>query len=416
MLRAWRRARAGLSATPPLDLRWTRTCLCGRDTATGKVDTKGKEGIGFLTGSEEGRGPLYDVTHVPLEGVTSPISDPVQGDKVIVPVGSPPPAVPIAVVRVGDGAIAAIPGEPTKEMGARVKLAVLQAMARAGVQRVVIAGLADDYIQYLTTPEEYGQQSYEGASTVFGPNEATFLQEQLVDLATRLVEGRPAPEPYPLDVSYGVHPDGPAYPPGADHGTIAAQPPVRVRRLGHATLSWQGGPSGHDRPVGSAFVVAERRVGARWTTADTDLGLKMLWRVDAQGRYHAEWEVPLDAPLGTYRLVVTATRYRLASDAFAVAPLTSLGLETAPAGPGRVAVRLVYPKPVANVDLTSRPVAAAGGSVRFRVGDRTVEVRRPHGTVFSVAAPAGTPVSIPAKAAHDRFGNTNGSTVTLAGG
>jgi neutral ceramidase len=416
MFRAWRSARPGLSRTPTFDLRWTRTCFCGRDTATGKVDTKGREGMGFLTGSEEGRGPLYDVTHVPFEGVTNPVPDPVQGDKVIVPAGNPPPAAPIAVIRVGDQAIAAIPGEPTKEMGARVKLAVVQAMGRAGVKRAVIAGLADDYIQYVTTPEEYGQQSYEGASTLFGPNEATFLQEQLVDLAKRMVEGRPAPEPYPLDVSYGVHPDGPAYPPGADQGSIAGEPPAQVQRLGHATLSWQGGPSGHDRPVGSAFLLAQRRTGTRWKTVDSDLGLHMLWRVDAHGRYDAEWEVPLDAPLGTYRLVVTATRYRLESDAFAVQPLTSLGVETAPAGPGRVGVRLVYPKPVVNVDLTSRPAAAGGGSVRFLVGGRTVEVSHRRATGFSVAATASTPVSIPSGAAHDRFGNSNGSAVTLAPG
>src|SRR5439155_17787652 len=303
MVRAWRAAGPHLSRTPALDLRWTRTCFCGRDTATGKVDTQGREGMGFLTGSEEGRGPLYDVTHIPFEGMTSPYDDPVQGDKYVIPgAGNPPPAVPIAVVRIGDQVLGALPGEPTKEVGVRIKQALVDAMAAAGVHRAVIAGLADDYVQYITTPEEYGQQSYEGASTLYGKNEATFLQEQLVDLGERMVAGRPAPEPYALDPSYGVKPDGPPYPAGADHGTAIAQPVAQVERLGHPSFGWQGGPSGHDLPTDRAFVSTQRRDRAgHWHTVDTDLGLDFVWRVDDHGHYDATWQVPLTVPAGVYR-------------------------------------------------------------------------------------------------------------------
>jgi neutral ceramidase len=413
MFRAWRAAGRGLSRTPALDLRWTRTCFCGQSTATGPVASKGAEGLGFLTGSEEGRGPLFDITGIPLEGVTNPISDPVQGDKVVVPAGDPPPAVPISVLRIGDHALAALPGEATKEMGARVKAALLETMGGAGVRRVVIAGLAGDYIQYITTPEEYGQQSYEGASTLFGVNEATFLQEHLVDLAARMVHGEPAPDPYPLDPSYGVHPDGPPYPAGAAQGTVTGQPAGEVQRLGHARLAWKGGPSGHDRPVDAPFVHAERRVDGRWETVDTDLGLAMLWRVDDHGSYEVTWEVPLTAPTGTYRLAVTATRYELASQSFRVTPSTALTVVPAPAPPGQVSVSLAYPQARIDVDLTARPRAASGGVVQFRVGSRTVAVRYRKSAGFSAEAPAGAAVTIPAGAARDRWGNTNAAPVTL---
>src|SRR3954454_896302 len=66
MFAAWEDARARMSTTPALEVRWTRACFCGRQTATGPVDSSGHLGIGFLTGSEEGRGPLYDVTYTPL--------------------------------------------------------------------------------------------------------------------------------------------------------------------------------------------------------------------------------------------------------------------------------------------------------------------------------------------------------------
>jgi neutral ceramidase len=417
MFRAWKAARSGLTRAPALDLRWTRTCFCGQPTASGNVATKGAEGVPFLTGSEEGRGPLYDVTGVPLEGTTNPVNDPEQGDKYVVPAGNPPPASPVSVFRIADGAIAGLPGEPTKEMGARVKAALLGTMAPLGVKRVVIAGLADDYIQYITTPEEYGQQSYEGASTLYGPNEATFLQERLVELGNALVKGGPAPDAYPLDTSYGVKPDGPAYPAGADSGAIVAQPDAAIERLGHAKLAWTGGPDGHDRPVDAAFVSAQLRgKGGRWKTVDSDLGLNFLWRSGAQGRYDAEWEVPFTQKEGVYRLVVTATRYRLTSTPFSVRPLTSLKVVRTAAAAGRVGVKLVYPEPVIDVDLTSRPSAAVGGAVGFVVNGATKVVRRKKGTGFGVAAPAGATVQVPARTARDRWGNTNADPARFTSG
>ena len=76
-----------------------------------------------------------------------------------------------------------------------------------------------------------------------------------------------------------------------------------------------------------------------------------------------------------------------------------------------MAVALDYPAAVRDRDLRHRPASASGGMVRFRVGDRTIVVRRRRGTVFSVDAPPGAPVSIPAGAARDRYGNVNGAAV-----
>ena len=414
MLGAWSRARASLSRRPVLDERWTRSCFCGKQTATGPVDSKGKEGIAFLTGSEEGRGPLYDITKKPLEGQTNPNPDPVQGDKVIVPAGDPPPAVPMTVVRIGDHALASVPGEPTKEVGVRIKAAVLDRLKAGGVKGVIIAGLADEFVQYVTTPEEYGQQSYEGASTLYGVNEATFLQEGLVDLAGRLADGRPAPDAYPLDTSYGVKPDGPAYPPGADQATATAQPAPAVTRLSRATFAWQGGPDGADRPVDRAFITAERRSGKTWKAVDSDLGLGFLWRVAPGGKYTVAWEVPLSAPTGIYRLRVTANRYALTSSTFRVDRLRTLGLvPTRAFKAGRAGVRLTYPPADPATDLTSRPFAATGGIIRFRVGKKSIRSRRRLGTGYSVPAPVGVPVTIPAGGARDRYGNVNGAPITL---
>jgi neutral ceramidase len=400
MFRAWGRAGRRLERRPALSLRWTRSCFCDRDTATGKVAAKGAPGIAFLTGSEEGRGPLYDETKTPFEGRTTPFPSADQGAKVTVPAGDFPPAVPFAVYRIGDHAIATIPGEPTKEVGVRVRDAVGRALAPKGVKGVVIAGLAQEFVQYVSTPEEYGQQSYEGASTLYGPNEGTFMVERLAELAGALAAGRAAPEPYELDTSYGVKPDGPAYPPGADAGTITGEPEAAVERLTRAKLSWDGGPSGTDRPVDRAFVTAQRRVGRRWKAYASDLGVQFLWRADDQGHATAEWEVPLRAPAGRYRLVVTAARYKLTSRTFRVVPSTRLTVRAARGG-----AEIAYPEAIVNEDLTARPAAADGG--RIALPGRVLRQRR--GAIFAV--PAGT--AIAAGAARDRYGNRNGEAVTL---
>ena len=319
MYTAWSDARSKMSDTPTLDVRWTRACFCGRMTATGPVDTSGRIGIGFLTGSEEGRGPLFDLTHQPFEGDTSPIDDPVQGDKIGIPT-SPPPAVPVSVIRIGDGALAAVPGEATKEEGARIIEAVLAALRPSGVTHGLIDGLANDYVSYITTREEYGTQSYEGASTLYGKNEGTFFVERLAELARALAENQPAPEPYDFDTSYGIKPDGAAYPAGASEGTITSQPAGSVARGQTISMAWTGGPMGHDRPIDRSFIRAERLVGHRWRIDDSDLGLDTLWRVDDQGHYTVDWRPAPTLPTGTFRLHVTATRYELISSTFQVTP------------------------------------------------------------------------------------------------
>ncbi len=320
MFDAWKLAGKRLSRRPVLDVRWTRTCFCGRDTATGRVDSKGVEGLGFLTGSEEGRGPLYDITKVSFEGRKNPLVDPVQGDKIAVTgAGNPPAAVPVSLTRIGDGVLVGVPGEPTKEVGVRVRAAALAPLKGTGVTHAIVAGLANEFIQYITTPEEYGEQSYEGASTLFGRQQATFLQERYAELGAAMAAGKPAPAPYPLDVAYGVKPDGPDYPAGAASGTLTGQPSVATAGRGDdVRITWTGGPSGHDRPVDKAFVSAQRLVRGRWRTVDTDLALHMLWHADDKGAYDATWTVPGFVPAGTYRLRVTATRYELVTKTFAV--------------------------------------------------------------------------------------------------
>ena len=415
MLQAWRDAKPAVTPTPKLDVRWTRMCFCGRQTEGGAVAEQPEVGIPFLTGSEEERGPLHDITQQPLEGRRAPVELGPHGNKIYPPGASGAPgAVPLVAMQVGDRLLVSVPGEGTKEVGARIRADVERAVAGSGIERVVISGLAHEFILYFTTPEEYARQHYEGGNTHFGKFASNLLKEDLARLAGTLVRGEPAPPPHPFDATNGVRPDGPEYGPGAASGTLLEQPAEAYGRFAHVGIAWQGGPQGLDRPVDRAFVTAERRVRGRWVRYDDDLGLAMLWTVDDEGRHTAKWEIPRWAPAGTYRLVVTAKQYRLESRTFGVEPFRGLAVRQTGAPEGRVAVTLGYPEARRDIDLTSRPATAAQGTVFFRVGDRRVRVRRTISGVFSVAAPAGVPVVVETGAATDAWGNTNGEPLSLS--
>src|SRR5205823_6147036 len=149
---------------------------------------------------------------------------------------------------------------------------------------------ANEYLSYFTTPEEYERQHYEGGWTLYGRYASNLLLASLTDLAGHLAHGQAAPPPYPYDPTNGVPVTDDPYSTGAASATAATQP-TDVLRLERPAFSWHGAPRGFDRPLDSAFVRIVRVVGGRATEVDSDLGLDVLWKVDADGLYQAEWEV-----------------------------------------------------------------------------------------------------------------------------
>jgi neutral ceramidase len=340
--------------------------------------------------------------------------------------------------------LVSIPGEMTEEMGRRVRASVLDAMQGSGVGAAVISGLANEYADYFTTPEEFDEQHYEGGATVYGRASSVALEEALTALAGSLAAGKPAPDAYPFDPTNGLKPDAAPFSTGAASGSVTAQPGASAARLTHPTFAWKGGERGFDRPLDSAFVLVQRqvtvkpkprkprkphkrrrhrhrgrsapaftgKVSTRWKTVDSDLGLRIVWTVDDDGVYRAHWEVPRSAPLGSYRFVVRANRYALASEPFKV--VASQALTAVPVQGG---VELRYPQPSfregvgdppGDVDatLTHLPERATGGRATFVVDGRKLTVA-PRGGVYAGSG------SVAAGAVADSYGNTNGNAVTV---
>ena len=436
MLRAWRQAGRRMSGSPRLDVRWTRSCFCGRTVSGGRVDSQPAMGSPFFTGSEEGRGPLFEQTGVHHEGQRLPVPVGPQGRK-IETVGPPeaefPLAVPLMVVRLGGGAIATIPGEMSAEMGKRTRAAVLAALRPAGVNGVSLAGYSNEFLHYFVTPEEYDQQHYEGGSTLYGKYTSNLIRDDLANLGTALARGGGGPAPYDYDPRHGFFPDFTPYGKGAARGRPKIQPAKRVQRMRRAAFDWFGAERGLDRPIDRAFIVVQRqvttrtggagsgrggrrgdrrtpevaplftgraRVKRRWRPVANDLGLQILWVNDDNGRYQVYWQVPRGARLGRYRFVVRANRYTLRSRPFRVVRSTRLRVRSL--GGGRY--RLDYPPKDMLRTLTDRPSSADGGRVRARRARKLVLRRVSRRGVFRL--PAGA--SVPPGGARDRFGNRNG--------
>ena len=391
MLAAWERAGSRLTRRPRLELRWTRVCFCGQDTPFGALADHAVFGVSYLTGSEEGRGPLFDATGDVYEGrrLATPLG--AQGVKIEARADPDrtlePTAVPLTAARIGDRLVVTVPGEATAELGRRTRAAVLAATRSAGIGRVVLAGYANEYASYFTTPEEYGAQHYEGGTTVYGPASGPFLTASLADLAASLASGGVAPAAYPFDPTLGLRPTAGPYPAGAARGRIVAQPRATAR-LGHAVFRWRGGESGTDRPLDRA--VRERAAARRAALANRR---RRPRAEDPLGRGRRATEAPRhpalprraqrDLPRRLGAAAVGAARPLPVRRQRAPLPARLATVPAAPAGdaarhvraaPARDRRALRYPAAVPERDFTARPRLdrrrhAAGGRAARDGGD-----------------------------------------------
>src|SRR5262249_20289 len=94
----------------------------------------------------------------------------------------------LQTIRINELLLVAVPGEMSIEMGQRLKQAVLQTAqhTRQSITYVAIVGLANQYISYFTTPEEYALQHYEGASTLYGPASGPVITARLGYLVAQM--------------------------------------------------------------------------------------------------------------------------------------------------------------------------------------------------------------------------------------
>ncbi|MBN2077319.1 MAG: neutral/alkaline ceramidase [Spirochaetes bacterium] len=180
-----------------------------------------------------------------------------------------PRVVPLQVIRIGGLAIVAVPSEVTTMAGRRIRNAVVAALAPAGVTHVVVAALANTYVSYLATREEYAMQSYEGACTQFGPNELAAFQQEYDSLCSAMLTGSDVePGPTPRDVTgdtvnfqTGVVLDD--KPLDREFGDVIAEPAEEYRRGDTVSVQFWGGHPKNDLQIQGSFLTVERVLGER---------------------------------------------------------------------------------------------------------------------------------------------------------
>ncbi|MFC7339860.1 neutral/alkaline ceramidase [Saccharopolyspora griseoalba] len=285
-------------------------------------------GVSMLAGSrEDGPGlPVPEGMRNPLlewlGGANAPVPPELadeQSPKIVaVPFGAMQPhpwcpqVLPVQLMRIGDLHLAAGPAEFTVVAGLRIRRAVA---AELGVplSDVLVQGYANAYSQYVTTPEEYDSQQYEGASTLFGRYTLPAYQQEFSRIAAAMRDGRQvAIGQLPPDMTGTVPSFQPgvlfdAPPPGHDFGDVLAQPRTRYRTGERVTAEFVTGHPKNDLRRGRTFTEVQRLLEGRWTAVadDRDWSTTYRWRRTGAASSAATltWQIPPDAAGGRYRLV-----------------------------------------------------------------------------------------------------------------
>lgn len=220
--------------------------------------------------------------------------------------------VPVQLVRVGQLYLIGIPGEVTIGAGYRLRRTVAEIVG-ADVANVLVAGYSNAYIHYVTTPEEYDSQQYEGGSTLFGRWELPALQQVSAALATAMRDGEQLPlGPVPPDHSDkqlvlqpSIIVDAPQL--GRRFGDVLTEPNESYRAGETMVTVFCGAHPGNKLHRNGTHLEVQRANGGSWTRIhdDGDWATKLHWARAgvAASTVTITWDVPGDVEPGTYRVL-----------------------------------------------------------------------------------------------------------------
>lgn len=255
-----------------------------------------------------------------------------------------PSVLPLQIMQIGELVIIAVPSEFTTMAGRRLRNMVRDVFAENGQSvTVVIAGLANTYTQYTTTFEEYQVQRYEGASTLYGPNQLAAYMQEYHALAVALATGTPVDPGYPAyngtyvpdDLQPGVVVD--VVPAGHKFGDVQTDAKPSYTAGQTVNVTFWGGNLRNDFLDGDSFMTVDRQSQSGWTTIATDASweTKVHWERTNKNESMivCEWDIPEWNTGGTFRIThkgfykgsassPNITAYSGVSSSFRVTPLS----------------------------------------------------------------------------------------------
>ncbi|GED98199.1 neutral/alkaline non-lysosomal ceramidase N-terminal domain-containing protein [Gordonia crocea] len=240
---------------------------------------------------------------------------------ILFPLGILPPrpwieqTLPLQLLRVGDLVLASVPAEVTIVAGLRIRRVVADAL-HVPLANVLVQGYANGYSQYVTTPEEYVSQQYEGGETLFGRWTLCAYQQEFHAMAAAMARGtRLGRGPRPADHS-GAQPDL--------LGTQPADTPMPGRRFGEVVSAPRSRAHGGDTVTAAfcgafptnrirrgrhtaGYFAVEKRTATGWTTAydDDHESTELKWErpgaSPSASTITITWRIPRGAS-GVYRI------------------------------------------------------------------------------------------------------------------
>ncbi len=207
---------------------------------------------------------------------------------------------PVQLVRIGGLYLVCLPIEVTVNAGLRLRRAVAAVMS-TDVEHVIVQGYANGYAHYLTTPEEYDAQDYEGGSTVFGRQQLAAFIDVVTGLADAMRDGRPvdAGEPPPPHRLWWNAPTG--------SPRLERQQPIIVRSAPASVPSgWTAqvefAADHPNRVLRPTYLLVERETPGGWEVVadDSSFDTSITWR--RRGR---RWDATITwraGDPGTYRI------------------------------------------------------------------------------------------------------------------
>ncbi|MFD8976985.1 neutral/alkaline ceramidase [Streptomyces sp. NPDC059593] len=301
----------------------------GRYTPDGRTHhtSSGVIGLSTLAGSiEDGPGipGLFEGTPSPLAPLIEQINSAVpqwladeQAPKTsVVPSGllqATPDVLPLQLLKIGQLYLIGGPAEFTIVAGLRIRRAVAEELG-VPLENVLMQGYTNGYSQYVTTPEEYEGQQYEGASTLFGKYTTPAYQQEFAKLASALRNGitlplgelPPDPAIGTLNIQSGVIMDNPGL--LRSYGQVLTDAAAAYQAgQAVAVVFVTGHPKNNLRQRGTFLEVQQLKDGS-WTRHldDGDWQTTYRWQrtstLTGESTATVTWDIAAGTPPGTYRI------------------------------------------------------------------------------------------------------------------
>ena len=233
-----------------------------------------------------------------------------------------PNIIDVQSLRVGQFYMIISPSEATTMTGRRWKNAVASAAASQKIStststpKVVLGGPANTYAHYCVTPEEYGIQRYEGASTLYGPWESyAYMNLSLTNLkylASDATTSPPVGTLPPINTNNSISLiTGVVYdsaPIGKSFGQVLTQPSTSYAPGAVINATFQAANPRNNLRLEGTYAAVEQYISGTWTQVrdDADWSLVYTWYRDdgLTGTSHVviSWESETTAAAGTYRI------------------------------------------------------------------------------------------------------------------